>query len=31
MFSGSIKGDIDPKWAKQLQYWRERRNLILLA
>ena len=21
MFSGSIKGNTDPKWVKQLQYW----------
>ena len=24
MFSGGIKGNIDPKWVKQLQYQRER-------
>ena len=23
MFSGGIKGNIDPKWVKQRQYWRE--------
>ena len=31
MFSGGIKGNIDPKWVKQLQYQRERHNLMLLA
>ena len=31
MFSGSIKGNIDLKWVKQLQYQREPNNLILLA
>ena len=31
MFSGGIKGNIDPKWIKQLQYWREQHNLMLLA
>ena len=31
MFSGGIKGNIDPKWVKQLQYQRERHNLILFA
>ena len=31
MFSGSIKGNIDPKWVNQLQYRRERHNLMLLA
>ena len=31
MSSESIKGNIDPKWAKQLQYRRERHNLMVLA
>ena len=31
MFSGSIKGNIDPKWVNQLQYWRGRHNFMLLA
>ena len=31
MFSGSRKGNIDPKWVKQQQYRREWHNLILLA
>ena len=31
MFSGDIKGNIDPKWVKKLQYRRERHNLMLLA
>ena len=31
MFSGDIKGNINPKWVTQLQYRRERHNLILFA
>ena len=31
MFSGIIKGNIDLKWVKQLQYWPERNNSILLV
>ena len=31
MFSGGTKGNIDPKWVKQQQYQRERRNVRLLA
>ena len=31
MFSVGIKGNIDPKWVKQLQYRQERHNLILFA
>ena len=31
MFSGGIKGNINPKWVNQLQYRRERHNLILFA
>ena len=28
LFLGSIKGNIDLKWVKQLQYWQEWHNLI---
>ena len=31
MFSGGIKGNIDPEYVKQLQHRRERHNLMLLA
>ena len=31
MFSGIIKANIDLKWVKQLQYWRERNKSILLV
>ena len=31
MLSGGIKGNIDPKWVKQLQYRRERHSLVLPA
>ena len=31
MFLGRTKGNIDPKWVKQQQYWREWHNLMLLA
>ena len=31
MFSAGIKRNIDAKWVKQLQYQRQRNNLILLA
>ena len=31
MFLGGIKGNIDAKWVKQLQYRREWHNLMLLA
>ena len=31
MFSGGIKGNIDPKWVKQRQYWRERHSLMLIV
>ena len=31
MFLGSIKGNIDPEWVKQLQYRQEWHDLILFA
>ena len=31
VFSGSMKGNIDPKRVEQLQYQRKRHNLMLLA
>ena len=31
MFSGNIKGNIEPKWVKQVQYWREWCSLMLLS
>ena len=31
MFLRSTKGNIDPKWVKQQQYWREWHILMLLA
>ena len=31
MFSGGTKGNIDPKWVKQLQYRQEQHNLMLFA
>ena len=31
MFLGGTKGNIDPKWVKQQQYWREWHNLMLFA
>ena len=31
LFLGGTKGNSDPKWVKQQQYWRERYNLILLT
>ena len=30
MFLGDTKENIDPKWVKQQQYWRERHSLMLL-
>ena len=31
MFWGDTKGNIDPKWVKQQQIWREQHNLMWLA
>ena len=31
MFSGNIKGNIELKWVKQVQYWREWYSLMLLS
>ena len=31
LFSGGLKGNIDLKWVKQLQYLPERHNWMLLA
>ena len=31
MFSGGTKGNINPKWVRQQQYWRERHNLMLVT
>ena len=31
LFSGDIKGSIEPKWVKQVQYWREWYNLMSLS